>query len=92
MIEWQLPRYGRGPYDEVPPVLERVLRSPSLDEEAWRELWHLLATEGLTVSAASFAALPYLRSCCLFVLERCASNGSPDRVVAGLWAHTNRAS
>ncbi|WP_225800486.1 hypothetical protein [Streptomyces sp. NK15101] len=61
MIEWQLPRYGRGPYDEVPPVLERVLRSPSLDEEAWRELWHLLATEGLTVSAASFAALPYLR-------------------------------
>lgn len=61
MIEWQLPRYGRGPYDEVPPVLERVLRSPSRDEEAWRELWHLLATEGLTVSAASFAALPHLR-------------------------------
>ncbi|MGA5216419.1 hypothetical protein ACPCAE_10125 [Streptomyces cinereoruber] len=61
MSEWRLPRYGRGPYDEVPPVLERVLRSPSHDEEAWRELRHLLATEGLTVSAASFAALPYLR-------------------------------
>ncbi|MFF8512990.1 hypothetical protein ACF064_33450 [Streptomyces sp. NPDC015492] len=61
MIEWRLPRYGRGPYDEVPPVLERVLRSPSSDEEAWQELWHLLATEGLAVSAASFAALPYLR-------------------------------
>jgi hypothetical protein len=61
MIEWQLPRYGRGPYDEVPPVLERVLRSPSRDEEAWRKLWHLLATEGLTVSAASFASLPHLR-------------------------------
>lgn len=60
MIEWQLPRYGRGPYDEVPPVLERVLRSPSSDEEGWQELWHLLATEGLAVSAASFAALPYL--------------------------------
>ncbi|MGW4723751.1 hypothetical protein [Streptomyces sp. NPDC004291] len=61
MIEWRLPRYGRGPYDEVPPVLERVVRAPSHDEEAWRELWHLLVTEGLTVSAASFAALPYLR-------------------------------
>ncbi|MFJ2239750.1 hypothetical protein [Streptomyces sp. NPDC087859] len=33
-----------------------------------------------------------LRSCCLFDLERCASNGSPDRVVAGRWAHTDRAS
>ncbi|MFC8762203.1 hypothetical protein ACFUAG_15960 [Streptomyces sp. NPDC057193] len=61
MIEWRLPWYGRGPYDEVPPALERVLRRPSHDERAWQELWHLLATEGTSVSAASFAALPYLR-------------------------------
>ncbi|MGI5439221.1 hypothetical protein ACQEV4_18025 [Streptomyces shenzhenensis] len=74
MIEWQLPRYGRGPYDEVPPVLERVLRSPSSDEEAWRELWHLLATEGLTVCAASFAALPYLRD-----IARAGESAAVDR-------------
>jgi transposase len=35
---------------------------------------------------------PRVSSCCLSDLERCASNGSPDRVVAGRWAHTNRAS
>ncbi|OKJ69594.1 hypothetical protein [Streptomyces sp. CB02261] len=61
MIEWRLPWYARGPYDEVPPALERVLRRPSHDERAWQELWQLLATEGTSVSAASFAALPYLR-------------------------------
>jgi hypothetical protein len=33
-----------------------------------------------------------LRSCCLFDLERCASNGSPDRVVVGRSAHADRAS
>lgn len=45
----------------MPLVLARVLRSPSHDEEAWRSLWHLLATEGVAVSEASFAALPFLR-------------------------------
>jgi len=39
-----------------------------------------------------YVAATTLRSCCLFDLERCASNGSPDRVIAGRWAHTNRAS
>ncbi|WP_330266253.1 acyltransferase [Streptomyces griseorubiginosus] len=33
-----------------------------------------------------------LRSCCLFDLGRRASNGGPDRVVAGREAHTNRTS
>lgn len=33
-----------------------------------------------------------LRSCCLFDLERCLSNGSLDRVVAGRSAHTSGAS
>ncbi|MER6344728.1 hypothetical protein ACWC10_19130 [Streptomyces sp. NPDC001595] len=61
MIEWRLSRYGRGPWGEVPGVLERVLRAPGDDEGGWRELWHLIATEGGTVCAASFAALPYLR-------------------------------
>ncbi|MFF3515970.1 TnsA-like heteromeric transposase endonuclease subunit, partial [Streptomyces sp. NPDC002573] len=32
------------------------------------------------------------RSCCLFDLERCASNGSLDRVVADRWAHASGAS
>ncbi|MEU3773142.1 hypothetical protein AB0F11_08005 [Streptomyces sp. NPDC032472] len=57
----ELAAYGRGPVDEVAPVLERVLRPPFGDEAAWRQLWHLLATEGRTVCAAGFAALPYLR-------------------------------
>ncbi|MGW7539987.1 trypsin-like peptidase domain-containing protein, partial [Streptomyces sp. NPDC054770] len=51
----------------------------------------LAALEAYGTSALAQADAT-LRSCCLFDLERCASNGSPDRVVAGRWAHTNRAS
>ncbi|MEU6862169.1 hypothetical protein ABZ924_02635 [Streptomyces sp. NPDC046876] len=49
--------YGRGPVDEVASVLERVLRPPFGDEAAWRQLWHLLATERLTTSLATATRL-----------------------------------
>ncbi len=58
-----------------------------------RTLASTLTSQGHPVSAATVGRLLHgLRSCCLFDLEGCASNGSPDRVVAGRWAHTNRAS
>ncbi|MFD7054809.1 DUF6207 family protein [Streptomyces mirabilis] len=78
-----------------------VVEVAAADDQTAFALQKVLATRWATATADRTTRVPgepgvrlrcYLRSCCLFDLERCASNGSPDRVVVGRWAHTDRAS
>lgn len=60
-------------------------------EASWSSAAAMLASMAATSPSHpwSFASLS---SCCLSDLERCVSNGSPDWVIVGRLAHTDRAS